>query len=138
MPGKTYKPLRGEWIHVYVWLSPFAVHLKISQHCSSAVLQYKINAQKLKKKKTLYNGLQSIPLPYFLVSSYNCANLLATPNFCFTNVCSLALGVFTALKAFLLHSPENLTNFSTLSSCVSFFVIPSWIFFFFFDASGLR
>ena len=27
--------LWGEWIHVYVhqWLSPFAVHLKLSQHC---------------------------------------------------------------------------------------------------------
>ena len=24
---------RGEWIHVYVWLSPFIVHLKSSQHC---------------------------------------------------------------------------------------------------------
>ena len=23
----------GEWIHVYVWLSPFAVHLKSSQYC---------------------------------------------------------------------------------------------------------
>ena len=23
----------GEWIHVYVWLNPFAVHLKLSQHC---------------------------------------------------------------------------------------------------------
>ena len=22
-----------EWIYVYVWLSPFAVHLKLSQHC---------------------------------------------------------------------------------------------------------
>ena len=22
-----------EWIHVYVWLSPFAVHLKLLQHC---------------------------------------------------------------------------------------------------------
>ena len=22
-----------EWIHVYLWLSPFAVHLKLSQHC---------------------------------------------------------------------------------------------------------
>ena len=22
-----------EWIRVYVWLSPFAVHLKLSQHC---------------------------------------------------------------------------------------------------------
>ena len=23
----------GEWIRVYVWLSPFAIHLKLSQHC---------------------------------------------------------------------------------------------------------
>ena len=23
----------GEWIHVHIWLSPFAVHLKLSQHC---------------------------------------------------------------------------------------------------------
>ena len=23
----------GEWIHVYVWLSPFAVHLRLSQRC---------------------------------------------------------------------------------------------------------
>ena len=22
-----------EWTHVHVWLSPFAVHLKLSQHC---------------------------------------------------------------------------------------------------------
>ena len=33
-----------EWIHVYVWLSHFAVHLKLSQHCSSAILQYKIKS----------------------------------------------------------------------------------------------
>ena len=24
---------RGEWIHVYVWLSPFVIHLKLSEHC---------------------------------------------------------------------------------------------------------
>ena len=23
----------GEWIHIYVWVSPFTVHLKLSQHC---------------------------------------------------------------------------------------------------------
>ena len=34
----------GEWIHVYVWLTPFAVHLKISQHCSSAIVQYEIKS----------------------------------------------------------------------------------------------
>ena len=25
--------LGGEWMHVYVWLSPFTVHLKLSQRC---------------------------------------------------------------------------------------------------------
>ena len=34
----------GEWIHGYVWLSPFAVHLKLSQHCELAILQYKIKS----------------------------------------------------------------------------------------------
>ena len=23
----------GEWIHIHVWLGPFTVHLKLSQHC---------------------------------------------------------------------------------------------------------
>ena len=23
----------GEWMHVHVWLSPFAAHLKLSLHC---------------------------------------------------------------------------------------------------------
>ena len=31
----------GEWMHVYVWLSSFAVHLKLSQHCYSAILQHR-------------------------------------------------------------------------------------------------
>lgn len=39
------------WTHVYVWLSPIAVHLKLPQHCSLAVPQYKIK-DSLKKKRT--------------------------------------------------------------------------------------
>ena len=23
----------GEWVHVYAWLRPFAVHLELSQYC---------------------------------------------------------------------------------------------------------
>ena len=44
----------GEWIYVYVWLSPFVVHLKLLQHCWSAVSQYKIKSW----KKSLSNYLQ--------------------------------------------------------------------------------
>ena len=29
----------GEWIHAYAFM-----HMKLSQHCSSAILQYKIKA----------------------------------------------------------------------------------------------
>ena len=32
----------GEWIHGYVWLSPFDVHLKLSQHHESAIPQCNI------------------------------------------------------------------------------------------------
>ena len=34
--------LEGEWIHVYVWLSHIAGHLKLSQHCQLDTSQYKI------------------------------------------------------------------------------------------------
>ena len=44
--------LGGEWIHVYVWLSPFTVHLKLSQHYGSATPQYKIKSLKFRKKTT--------------------------------------------------------------------------------------
>ena len=32
MAASTGGEFGGEWMHVYVWLSPFAVHLKLSQH----------------------------------------------------------------------------------------------------------
>ena len=35
----------GEWIQVHVWLSPFAVHLKLSQHCQWDIPQDKIKQQ---------------------------------------------------------------------------------------------
>ena len=39
-----------EWIHVYVWLSPFTVHLKLLQHCL-LISCTPIQNKKLKKKK---------------------------------------------------------------------------------------
>ena len=32
----------GEWIQVYVWLNPFPVLLRPSQHCYLAIPQYKL------------------------------------------------------------------------------------------------
>ena len=47
----------GEWIHVYVWLSPFAVHLKLStKHYLSALVQYKIKSKKIKIKRHIFLG----------------------------------------------------------------------------------
>ena len=45
---------RGVWgrrIYVYVWLSPFAVHLKLPQYCSSVLPQYKIKSLNVGGKK---------------------------------------------------------------------------------------
>ena len=41
----------GEWIQVFVWLSPFAVHLKLSQHCSLISYTTIQNKKFLKNKK---------------------------------------------------------------------------------------
>lgn len=39
----------GEWVHAFVWLSPFAAHLKPLQHCSSAIPQNQLKSSKEKK-----------------------------------------------------------------------------------------
>ena len=55
----------GEWIHVYVWLSPFTVDLKLSQ--GYTLIQN--NKLKRKKKKEKYPGTQVSTTPpelYFL------------------------------------------------------------------------
>ena len=45
----------GEWIHVYVWLSPFAIHLKLSQHCLlisyTPIQNKKVFLKKIRKEK---------------------------------------------------------------------------------------
>ena len=33
VPAWVGEGLGGKWIHVCAWLSPFTVHLKLSQHC---------------------------------------------------------------------------------------------------------
>ena len=33
VPAWMGEGFRGEWIHVYIWLSPFSVHLKLPRHC---------------------------------------------------------------------------------------------------------
>ena len=41
--------LGGEWLHVYVWLSPFAVHLKLPQTITTLLIGYTtIQNKKLK------------------------------------------------------------------------------------------
>ena len=35
------KESEKEWIYMYVWRSHFAVHLKLTQHCKSIILQFK-------------------------------------------------------------------------------------------------
>lgn len=46
VPGCMGEESGGEWILVYVQLSPFTVHLNLLQHCESAILTYKIKAKK--------------------------------------------------------------------------------------------
>ena len=51
------------WIHAYEWLSPFAAHMKLSQHCYLAILQYKIKSLKQIKTRmpTLWGHDSGLP-----------------------------------------------------------------------------
>ena len=48
MAARMGAEFEGEWIHVYEWLSPSAVHRKLAQHCSS-ISYIPIQNTKLKK-----------------------------------------------------------------------------------------
>ena len=56
----------GEWIHIYVWLSPFDIHLKLSQHCLLIGYTPVQKIKRLKKKKgfraSSVGGMGSIPV----------------------------------------------------------------------------
>ena len=65
----------GRWIHMCVRLSPFAVHLKLSQHCWSAIGQYKIKS--FFKKYELEE--QSLVRGISVSENHTCAYLLAQP-----------------------------------------------------------
>ena len=52
----------GEWIHIHIQLSRSVVLLKLSQHCSSAICQYKIKTL-IKIKIFFLSSLIYFPLP---------------------------------------------------------------------------
>ena len=49
------KESEEDWIYVYVYLNHFAAYLKLTQHCKSTMLQYKIKIEfkilKIKSKQ---------------------------------------------------------------------------------------
>ena len=61
--------LGREWIRACVWLSPFAVHLKISRRCCLAILQYEIKRLKNKMYSCSFYSVGSkgcLVSPYWL------------------------------------------------------------------------
>ena len=59
----------GEWLHVYMWLGPFAVHLRVSQHCS--LIHYTSVQNRRLKKTKFYQGLS---LATFCILYSKCFN----------------------------------------------------------------
>lgn len=63
---------RGVWGRMetcmYIWLSPLAIHLKLSWHCSSAISPYKIKS--LKKKDLKINKWKKMAKKGFLKKIY--------------------------------------------------------------------
>ena len=52
VPAWIGRGYAGEWIHIYVWLSPFAIHLKLSQHCESVIQNKKFKKMNKQTKQT--------------------------------------------------------------------------------------
>ena len=50
--GGKKRELAGEWIHVYVSLSPFTLHLKLSQHC--LLIGYQFSSVQLLSRVRLF------------------------------------------------------------------------------------
>ena len=56
----------GEWIHLYVWLSPFTILLKLSQHClligytpvQNKNLKIMLRMQTMKLEKSHVNSMK--------------------------------------------------------------------------------
>ena len=59
----------GEWIPVYVWLSPFDVHLKLSQHCL-LISCIPIQNKKLGGKKNMLEVFKVPILSFISFSSF--------------------------------------------------------------------
>ena len=100
--------LPPQWIHVYVWVSSFHVHLKLPQHCLSATPQYKIKSSKFGKKNiTLSRGLITILL-YFPM----CFSIRILNNYRFIYVITdiIQAGVETSLFTPVLAVPYMLQN----------------------------
>ena len=64
----------GEWIHVYVWLSPFTVHLKLPQHCNQLYPNTKIQSLKFggrRGRNECWRINQLLWVPFAFTQSYN-------------------------------------------------------------------
>ena len=81
----------GEWIHVYVWLSPFAVHQKLLQRCCSVV----------KLSDSLQpHGLQHTMLPCPSLSPEVCSNSCPLIGGCHPTISS-SVAPFSCFQSFL-------------------------------------
>ena len=65
---------REELIHVYVWLSHFAVHLKLPQHCQLVIPQYKMLLVLKKIKKNPQLTLLTVKILFFDILCYHSIN----------------------------------------------------------------
>ena len=92
------------WIHAYVWLSPFAVHLKLSQDCQSAIPQYKIKILKTPKTSVAhFRLLKRTPVFHLFLPLWLFHSLTKEPIFQLANN-FICLNLSTSK---LIHPPQK-------------------------------
>ena len=88
----------GEWIHVYVWLSPFDVHMRLSQCC--------------------------LLIDYVLVGSPSHIQLFATP---WTAAHQVSLSLTTSWSLLKFRSTESVKPSNHLLHCPPLLLLPNWL-----------
>ena len=88
----------GKGMHVYAWLSPFTVHLKLSQHSYLAISSVQFS-RSVMPDSLQPHGLQHARLPCPSQTSRACSNLCPSSQWCHPTISS-SLVPFLCLQSF--------------------------------------
>ena len=113
----------GEWIDIYVWLNPFTLHLKVSQHCLLTGYTPTQNKKlKIKSKSKTKHYLLSLWSLIISPKSYE-TFLSSTVCLCFLIIVLLIICIPNVVPIWLSLSLPPVTMVILISLCITIFYL---------------